>query len=308
MVLDKATVSAFFESQLEEWDTANKNFTALKDVKVKSFEIGKSRFKVQFNPGRIQSSAAKVDAKSLKERKCFLCEANRPAVQKGIEWGKYIVLINPFPIFPRHLTIPDTSHVDQKIEGRIADMMNLSQALEGYTLFYNGPKCGASAPDHMHFQAGNCGFMPIEEDAPAADKTVVATEGAAKMSLTHGLAQSCFFIEGDNVADCEALFNKLYAQLTIPEGEIEPMLNILCRYTGSAWNVMVFPRKKHRPDCYFKEGDENILISPASVDMGGVFITPLEKDFEKITAADIKQILDEVCLSETEAQAIAAKL
>lgn len=306
--LNKNTVSTFLNQQLEEWDTARNNFAALANVKVKTFMIGSTHFKVQFNPGRITSSAAKVDAKSLKERKCFLCAANRPAVQRGLEWGDYTVLINPFPIFPRHLTIPDNNHVDQRIDGRIADMMQLARALEGYTLFYNGPKCGASAPDHMHFQAGNSGFMPVEDDVVTAEKTQVATEGSAKMSLVDGLSHSCFLIEADTVVDGAALFKRLYDCLDIPEGEAEPMLNVLCRFVGNGWHVLVFPRKKHRPDCYFKEGDENILISPASVDMGGVFITPLEKDFEKITADDIAQILNECCLSADEAQQIAKKL
>ena len=306
--LNKNTVSTFLNQQLEEWDTARNNFAALANVKVKTFMIGTTHFKVQFNPGRITSSAAKVDAKSLKERKCFLCAANRPAVQRGLEWGDYTVLINPFPIFPRHLTIPDNNHVDQRIDGRIADMMQLARALEGYTLFYNGPKCGASAPDHMHFQAGNSGFMPVEDDVVTAEKTQVATEGSAKMSLVNGLSHSCFLIEADTVVDGAALFKRLYDCLDIPEGEAEPMLNVLCRFVGNGWHVLVFPRKKHRPDCYFKEGDENILISPASVDMGGVFITPLEKDFAKITADDIAQILSECCLAADEAQQIAKKL
>ena len=306
--LNKNTVSTFLNQQLEEWDTARNNFAALANVKVKTFMIGTTHFKVQFNPGRITSSAAKVDAKSLKERKCFLCAANRPAVQRGLEWADYTVLINPFPIFPRHLTIPDNNHVDQRIDGRIADMMQLARALEGYTLFYNGPKCGASAPDHMHFQAGNSGFMPVEDDVVTAEKTQVATEGSAKMSLVDGLSHSCFLIEADTVVDGAALFKRLYDCLDIPEGEAEPMLNVLCRFVGNGWHVLVFPRKKHRPDCYFKEGDENILISPASVDMGGVFITPLEKDFEKITADDIAQILSECCLAADEAQQIAKKL
>ena len=154
-------ISEFFDRQLQVWDTARNNFEALKNVKVKEFNVDGTTIKVQFNPGRIVSSAAKVDAKSLKERKCFLCAANRPAVQEGIAWGDdYTILINPFPIFPRHLTIPCNEHVDQLIKGRIADMMNLSRDLEGFTLFYNGPKCGASAPDHRHFQAGNRGLTP----------------------------------------------------------------------------------------------------------------------------------------------------
>ena len=301
-------VEKLIEQQLVVWQTPRDNYAALQNVEVKEFKVKRSTIKVQFNPARIVSSAAKVDNKSLKERKCFLCAANRPAVQRGLEWGDYTVLINPFPIFPRHLTIPDNNHVDQRIDGRIADMMQLARALEGYTLFYNGPKCGASAPDHMHFQAGNSGFMPVEDDVVTAEKTQVATEGSAKMSLVDGLSHSCFLIEADTVVDGAALFKRLYDCLDIPEGEAEPMLNVLCRFVGNGWHVLVFPRKKHRPDCYFEEGDENILISPASVDMGGVFITPLEKDFEKITADDIAQILSECCLAADEAQQIAKKL
>ena len=157
-----ALVDAFLQEQLAEWEQARNNFAALSGVKVKEVDIDGMTVKVQFNPARIVSSAAKVDAKSLKERKCFLCAANRPAVQRGIEWGgHYTILINPFPIFPRHLTIPDNNHVDQLISGRIADMVSLAGDLKGYTVFYNGPKCGASAPDHMHFQAGNSDFLTI---------------------------------------------------------------------------------------------------------------------------------------------------
>ncbi len=298
-------ISEFFNQQLQVWDTARNNFAALANVKVKEFDVAGSKVKVQFNPARIVSSAAKVDAKSLKERKCFLCAANRPNVQEGIEWKNYTILINPFPIFPRHLTIPCNDHVDQRIAGRIADMMNLAAELEGYTLFYNGPKCGASAPDHMHFQAGNCGFMPIEEEVETAKKEVVAKIGDAELSLVSGTSHPYFLIRTAEVVNGEKAFDMVYDRLVIPEGEPEPMLNVLCRYEAGVWSILVFPRKKHRPACYFAEGEANILISPASVDMGNVFITPLEKDFEKITAADIKQIFDECCLNEEELRTIA---
>ncbi len=298
-------ISEFFNQQLQVWDTARNNFAALANVKVKEFDVAGSKVKVQFNPARIVSSAAKVDAKSLKERKCFLCAANRPDVQEGIEWKNYTILINPFPIFPRHLTIPCNDHVDQRIAGRIADMMNLAAELEGYTLFYNGPKCGASAPDHMHFQAGNCGFMPIEEEVGTAKKEVVAKIGDAELSLVSGTSHPYFLIRTVEVVNGEKAFDMVYDRLVIPEGEPEPMLNVLCRYEAGVWSILVFPRKKHRPACYFAEGEANILISPASVDMGNVFITPLEKDFEKITAADIKQIFDECCLNEEELRTIA---
>ncbi|MEG1539745.1 MAG: DUF4922 domain-containing protein, partial [Muribaculaceae bacterium] len=149
-------IATLLEDQLLVWDTAKNNYDALKGVNVKELKLGQSTVKVQFNPARITSSAAKVDTKSLKERKCFLCKANLPAVQKGIAWGdNYTILVNPFPIFPKHLTIPCNDHVDQRILSRIGDMMEIATDLDEYTLFYNGPKCGASAPDHMHFQAGN---------------------------------------------------------------------------------------------------------------------------------------------------------
>lgn len=290
----------FISRQIQVWDTARNNFEALQHVKVKTFQIGKSTVKVQFNPARIVSSAAKVDAKSLKERRCFLCKGNRPSVQEGLAWDGYMILLNPYPIFPKHLTIPDNEHVDQRIRGRIGDMMGLAMDLAGFTLFYNGPKCGASAPDHMHFQAGNRGFMPIEEDIQKAGKTVVVTRPGAQLSHITGLVQTCCCIEATDKTEGEALFCRLYDAMNVPEAGLEPMMNILCWYEDGRWTILVFPRKKHRPDCYFAEGDANILISPASVDMGGVFITPLEKDFNKIAAEDIKIIFNEVCYSEDE--------
>lgn len=293
-------VEKLIEQQLVVWQTPRDNYAALQNVEIKEFKVKRSTIKVQFNPARIVSSAAKVDNKSLKERKCFLCAANRPEVQEGIAWGEnYTILINPFPIFPKHLTIPCNDHTDQRILARIGDMMAIAKDLPGYTLFYNGPKCGASAPDHMHFQAGNRGFLGFETDYLAADKKEVISNAGATLSLLSGLANAAFLIEAVEIDAATELFVTLYNALEIPEGEEEPMLNILCWSEEGKWKVAVFPRRKHRPACYSAEGDANILISPASVDMGGVFITPLEKDFKKITADDLEQILDEVCLDQS---------
>lgn len=293
-------VEKLIEQQLVVWQTPRDNYAALQNVEVKEFKVKRSTIKVQFNPARIVSSAAKVDNKSLKERKCFLCAANRPEVQEGIAWGEnYTILINPFPIFPKHLTIPCNDHTDQRILARIGDMMAIAKDLHGFTLFYNGPKCGASAPDHMHFQAGNRGFLGFETDYLAADKKEVISNAGATLSLLSGLANAAFLIEAVEIDAATELFVTLYNALEIPEGEEEPMLNILCWSEEGKWKVAVFPRRKHRPACYSAEGDANILISPASVDMGGVFITPLEKDFKKITADDLEQILDEVCLDQS---------
>lgn len=299
-------VSDFIASQIAEWPQAAGNFEALKTVKVKEINLPGWTVKVQFNPARIVSSAAKVDAKSLKERKCFLCGENRPAVQRGIEWGgRYTILINPFPIFPRHLTIPDNSHTDQLISGRIADMMSLAAELEDYTVFYNGPRCGASAPDHMHFQAGNSDFLTIAPALEDAEHKVIATDGDATLALVDSLPLKVFVIDADDPEAGQRLFGRLYAAIPVPEGEKEPMMNILCYPTPAGVRLVVIPRKRHRPSFYGTEGEGTMLLSPASVDMGGVFITPLEKDFKALDAETIVRILDELCLDTDEINRIA---
>lgn len=204
------------KDQCAVWEQAANNFEALKTVKVKTLDVDGMHIKVQFNPARIVSSAAKVDAKSLKERKCFLCEANRPAVQTGLLWGdndKYIVLINPFPIFPRHLTIPDNRHVDQLVADRAKDMMDLAAQLDEYTVFYNGPKCGASAPDHMHFQAGNSDFLTLGDDLEDAElKTIIEDEGAT-LALVDTLPLKIFVIDAEDSEAGARLFGRLYSAI-----------------------------------------------------------------------------------------------
>lgn len=306
-------VRLLLSSQLSSWDTARNNYDALAQVKVKEMEINGCLYKVQFNPARLVSSAAKVDTKSIRERKCFLCPDNLPPVQKGIPFGTdYQILVNPFPIFPEHLTIPTLRHTDQRIAQRFGDMLDLAEYVEDYVVFYNGPKCGASAPDHVHFQAGNKGFLPIEKEwkEKKAEK-VAACEGAVLWALDD-YPRATLLMEATKKEAAGALFDTIYESLTpgpsrrergekiLPEKasipQEEPMMNILCWKENDRWIVCIFPRARHRPSCYTAEGDANLLISPASVDMGGVFITPLEKDFDKITASDIADILAEVCL------------
>lgn len=309
--ITSAQADRLIADQIAVWPQAAGNFEALKDVKVKDLDVDGLHIKVQFNPARIVSSSAKVDAKSLKERKCFLCAANRPEVQTGLPWGdndRYIVLINPFPIFPRHLTIPDTSHVDQLIVDRAADMMDLAKDLDEYTVFYNGPKCGASAPDHMHFQAGNSDFLTIADAIENADLKNVATDGDATLALVDTLPIKLFVIDA---ADHEAgarLFKRLYNAIPVPENEREPMMNILCYSTAAGERMVIIPRKRHRPSFYGTEGDDCMLLSPASVDMGGVFITPLQKDFDRLDADTVRRVLDELCLTADEINNIASEV
>lgn len=288
---------------------AKGNFDALAGVEVKSFDVDGMPFKVQFNPARIVSSGAKVDAASLKARKCFLCGENRPAEQFGMEWkDRYTVLINPFPIFRRHLTIPDNSHTDQLIARRIKDMMDLAADLDGFTVFYNGPRCGASAPDHMHFQAGNSDFLPIAEALDGVDLKTVATDGDATLSMVDSLPVKVFVIDAADHAAGERLFGRLLEAMPVPEGEREPMMNILCFSTPAGERLVVIPRKRHRPSFYGTEGTDCMLISPASVDVGGVFITPRPEDFARMDADAIRRVLNEVCLNSEELADIAANV
>jgi len=302
-------IDTFINAQLAEWPLAAANFKALENVEVKEIDMPGMPMKVQFNPARIVSSGAKVDAASLKARKCFLCDANRPYEQRGIAWGgRYTILVNPFPIFPRHLTIPDNSHTLQLIKGRIADMARLVSELSGYTVFYNGPKCGASAPDHMHFQAGNSDFLTIGDAVENAELQTIAEADGAILSLAAGLPLNVFVIDSTSAESAEIIFDRLYEALPVGEGDTEPMINVLCYATAAGVRTLVVPRKKHRPSFYGTEGSECMLLSPASVDIGGVFITPRREDFERLDSDIIRRVFDELCLSKDEIDAIAAKL
>lgn len=297
----KLKIEKLFSDQLSSWELAKNNYTALSRVKVKELDVNGTHYKVQFNPARIVSSAAKVDTKSIQERKCFLCPTNLPAVQRGLPFKEnYQILVNPFPIFPKHLTVPALEHVDQRIKNRFGDMLDLATYAQDYVVFYNGPKCGASAPDHVHFQAGNKGFLPLEQEWKNKKAGKIVTYQTATLSYLDDAPRNTLVLEATNREDAIILFNVVYNAMEQKPGEEEPMMNLLTWVEGGQWVVCIFPRSKHRPSCYTAEGDTNILISPASVDMGGVFITPLEKDFEKLTATDIAAILGEVCLSTDE--------
>lgn len=309
MNLTSKIAKDLLQEQLEEWPLAKTNFEALKNVKSKEFQFDNFIIKVQFNPARIQSSAAKVDAKSIQERKCFLCPANLPKEQKGIPFGKdYQLLVNPFPIFPEHFTIPAYEHTDQLILNRYGDMLDLAQSLDRYTIFYNGPKCGASAPDHAHFQAGSKGFLPLEIEIENIPREIVYRTNELNAFIVHNYLRNSFFIETKNKEHAIQFFKQLYSLLEIKEGDNEPMMNILTWYENGIWYSYIIPREKHRSTCFYAEGDDNILISPASVDLGGVFITPLEKDFDKITSDDIKEILKEICISNQKMYSIIEKI
>jgi hypothetical protein len=251
----------------------------------------------------LRSSAAKVDARSIEARPCFLCSQNRPAVQKGVDFSDDLtILINPFPIFGRHLTIPSEKHTDQRIGPNFPSMLRLAEQLEGFVIFYNGPECGASAPDHFHYQAGNRGFLPVEKDFESGRlvKKIYSEKG---IELWHwrNYLRGMMTIKGSDSADLVFIFNNFYRKFAETQSaKPEPMLNILAYFEDGYWIVHIIPRKIHRPVQFFETGEKQILLSPASVDLGGVIILPREEDFVKITENDVRDIFEQVCLSDNE--------
>ncbi|MCK5701005.1 MAG: DUF4922 domain-containing protein, partial [Cyclobacteriaceae bacterium] len=279
-----AQARQLIKDQQQEWELARKNYAGLKNVKIRKLAFDGFDIMVQFNPERIRSSAAKVDAKSIEARPCFLCRDNLPKEQRGIPvLDNYLILVNPFPIFPEHLTIPHLSHIDQRIEDKFADMLELAKSLEDFIIFYNGPKCGASAPDHFHFQAGIKHFMPIDKDYKKASNIYeVKTENGTEIIRWSDYLRTILTFSGKDIALLCTHFNLLFSKLKkLHPEELEPMLNILASWETDRWTIHVFPRQLHRPWQYFEKGDKQILLSPASVDMGGVLITPREEDFNK---------------------------
>lgn len=300
-------IDCLFREQLEEWPLATANYKALDCIEVKQIELKGMNVKVQYNPARAVSSGAKTDAASIKARKCFLCDENRPAEQHGIPWHRhYTILVNPYPIFRRHLTIPDMRHTAQRIDGRIADMMALAEELKGYVVFYNGPRCGASAPDHMHFQAGEADLLTLADAIAETRLTPVVEDNGAKLRLADKLPFRFFIIDSSTPDEGASMFSRLYRSL--PKAEDEPMMNILCFGTADGIRTLVIPRKRHRPSFYGTDGDGAMLISPASVDLGGVIITPRACDFEKIDKDIISNLFNEVCLSDCETNTIISKI
>lgn len=304
------------ERQITNWDLANTGYSGLKDVRFREFDIDGNQIKVQFNPGRMVSTTAKVDAKSIKERPCFLCSENLPAAQEKLRYNdKFNILVNPFPIFPEHFTIPHVNHTPQLIKEWFPEMLNMARDLsEKYLVFYNGPNCGASAPDHMHFQAGTKHFMPLDAHLiNKKDKHDIALYrefGLEVYSLDDGLRKMIGIDGVKESAIIEAFnsFYKIYSEIN--PGDPEPMMNIVCIFypEWETWRTLILLREKHRPAKYFAEGNERIMLSPAAVDLGGVGVIPVQEDFERINPQNITEIFHEVFISEDKFSALVEKL
>ena len=291
----------FLIEQNHTWKLSADNYRGLDLVEEKLFHFDGFVIKVQFNPERMRSSTAKVDQSSIAARKCFLCSENRPEDQNNLKLqNDFLLLVNPFPIFKTHFTIPSIYHIPQRLSGNLEAMFSIARLMEGFQLFYNGPECGASAPDHLHFQAGETGFLPVESEFLSLRQNmnaIVFRSATTNVWTIDHYLRRMISIETDSLEPGIQLIEKILSRFgEIQSEKIEPMVNLLCTFANGKWIIHLFPRKLHRPTHYFAEGKDQLLISPASVDFGGVFIIPRREDFEKITAEDIADIFDQVTL------------
>ena len=315
----------FIESQINDWDLAHQNHEALKEVQTKVLDVEGITFNVQFNPARMVSTGAKLDKESICKRPCFLCRKNQPKEQEAVVIGEdYNLCVNPYPILPKHVTLPYQEHIAQRIgDNFILDIDNLLNEMpEDYAIFYNGPCCGASAPDHMHFQGA------LKKDIPLIAQYQKLREGSQILRYDSTLEEKkdfgifCYYEESFRYIDkytCPLFAfesNKPSFDLDLrweikhfakAKNENEPKFNIFAWRENGRLIVLLIPRSKHRPDCFFAEGDDQLLVSPGALDMAGILVTARPEDFEKMNAEKAAEIIREVGLPFEEAEAIANK-
>ena len=303
------SLQRFFTRQLEVWEAAAQRFRDLQNVQVRSLDDS-DEWRVQFNPARMVSTGASIDNKSIAERPCFLCAANRPQEQmtKRVD-QRYELLINPFPILPVHFTIPALQHQPQRILSNYVEMHRLLEQYPDLMVFYNGPRCGASAPDHMHFQAGTSGVLPLQQAWPRLSReldVLFSLNTEEYIAQIRDYACPAFLIRSISPYGDEQLFRRLYQ--VMEKQDDEPMMNIVAWRNGTEYLSVVFPRRKHRPDCYYADGADKLMVSPGAIDMAGLVITPRKEDFERLTSARIQTILQEICITPEQVQQMRAKL
>ena len=288
----------FFNRQLEKWEAARQRYHDLRSAKTRELVVGTYSIQVQWNPARMVSTGAKMDQKTIAERPCFLCEKNRPKeqIKKEVD-GQYELLVNPFPILQQHFTIPSLKHQPQRILESYGEIHKLLEEYPEMMVFYNGPQCGASAPDHAHFQAGTSGLLPLQKSWQRLSRNLtplISLNDDEDISLIDEYPCTALLIRSRSQYGDEQLFRRLYEAL--PATEPEPMMNIVSWRSNDDFLSVVFPRTKHRPDCYYKEGNEQFIISPGALDMAGLIITPRQEDYERLTPEIALGILDEITL------------
>ena len=308
-IMEDSSISRFFNRQLERWEDARHRYRDLKHVESQTLS---DLLKLQWNPARIVSTGAKIDKKTLDERPCFLCEKNRPKVQMSKQIDeRFYLLVNPFPILPVHFTIPARKHQPQAIFKNYGEMHRFLSLHSELMVFYNGPKCGASAPDHLHFQAGTSGILPLQNNWQRLSRNltdIICLNDEEKIAAIRDYTVPAFVIISKSEECDEMLFKRLYSAMPQRGDETEPMMNIVAWRKGDEYISIVIPREKHRPEAYFAEGDAQIMVSPGALDMSGLIITPREEDFRKLTEEKAEAILKECGISSDKMESIIHKL
>ncbi len=306
----ESPIIRFFYRQLQTWGDVRQRYRDLQQVETRELVTDTITLQAQWNPARIGSTGAKIDAKSIAERPCFLCAKNRPQEQMHrVIDGKYELLVNPFPILPVHFTLPTLKHQPQRILSMYDEMLKVAADNTDVTLLYNGPRCGASAPDHAHLQTVSTGYLPLQQSWQRLSRNLAEV---IKDDEDNGIWQvtdypaAAFVIRSHSQSVGERLFRRLYDSL--PPADEEPMMNVIVWNAGDAVLSVVLPRRKHRPDCYTATGDAQYIISPGAVDMGGLIITPREQDFRRVTPELILNIYRELSLTPEQMQEVAERV
>ena len=293
------------EDQKKSWPLLQEGYAGLETVELKRLLIPGTKganVVVQHNPARIRSTAAAVDAESIRSRQCFLCAANLPKEEKAIGYGRGLVIAcNPFPVLDRHLSIIHRDHIEQKIDGNAECVLSLARDLgpEYFTL-YNGPRSGASAPDHLHFQACSRALLPIQDDLRRFGLAELTTGNRAP--FVHSLedcGRSVIVVRGTDLSSIAAIIHTAVARLPIGpalqvESNQEPMLNLISAFDEPMWTVYLFPRSQHRPSFYFSKDEDRLTVSPGAIDMAGVIVVPDREHFDRIGPQQVGQIFSEV--------------
>ena len=303
---------ALIEQQRATWPLLAEGIAALREIETKRVPVAESAVVVQHNPKRIRSTAAAVDKSAIEKRPCFLCAENLPPEEKGLAYGADLgIFCNPFPVLNKHLTIVHRLHVEQTIIGNFEMLLNLAADLApDYFALYNGPQCGASAPDHLHFQACSREVLPIEDDLRAVitsdpahcDVCEATPRDQFELFTLAGCGRSVVVLRGSNAEEIARWFYRIVDELPRPEGHIEPhiepMMNIVCTFDRGAYTTFLFPRERHRPASFFAEGEARLIVSPGAIDMAGVIVTPRPEDFNRLDGAQVEAVFAEVSLDD----------
>ncbi|NLT51664.1 MAG: DUF4922 domain-containing protein [Ignavibacteria bacterium] len=295
-------IKSLFRNQLKTWSMLQNGVENLSKIKIKNFIIDESEIIIQLNPQRIKSTTAEIKKKNNDKSECILCLENLPSDQKGLVLDKqFLVLCNPYPIFDSHFTIVNIAHIPQQISDYFPEMLDIAKSVSPYfSIFYNGPLCGASVPDHLHFQLCAQNFVPLEKEHNKSleKEQILLTDKNLSLTSSNISGRKFFTFSSSSKSILSDSFNYFYDVFAgINLSAEEPKMNIFCWYENNKWIIKIFPRQNHRPSQYYYEDDRKLVVSPASVDLCGIIVTPSEETFLKITADDIKDIFKQASLS-----------